>query len=80
MLIRVKLMASLRGKLPPGSQGGTAQLEVEPGTDLAGVLDRLGVPAGHVHLTMVNGEMETDRQRRLADGDELVIFPPVAGG
>jgi molybdopterin converting factor small subunit len=80
MVIRVKLMAALRGKLPPGAKGGTATLEVDPGTTVAAALDRLGVPSAHVHLVMVNGEMETDRQRPLADGDELVVFPPVAGG
>jgi molybdopterin converting factor small subunit len=80
MLIRVKLMASLRNKLPPGSQGGTASLEIEPGTTVTGVLDRLGISGNHIHLVMINGAMETDRQRPLAEGDELVIFPPVAGG
>jgi molybdopterin converting factor small subunit len=80
MRIRVKLMATLRNKLPPGSQGGVAPLEVEPGTSVAAVLDRLGIGHGHVHLVMVNGAMETDRQRQLAEGDELVVFPPVAGG
>jgi molybdopterin converting factor small subunit len=33
-----------------------------------------------VHLVMVNGEMEHDRTRRLAENDELTLFPPVAGG
>jgi molybdopterin converting factor small subunit len=80
MFVRVKLMASLRSKLPAGSQGGTAALEVEPGTTVAGALDQLGISGGHVHLVMINGAMETDRQRPLVDGDELVVFPPVAGG
>jgi sulfur carrier protein ThiS len=79
MLVRVKLMASLRSKLPAGAKGGTAEVQVDPGTTIAGLLDRLGV-SGHVHLVMVNGAMETERQRTLADGDELVVFPPVAGG
>jgi molybdopterin converting factor small subunit len=80
MLIRVKLMASLRNKLPPDAKGGTAELALDPGTTLAAMLDRLGVPSAHVHLVMVNGGMEMDRQRELADGDEVVVFPPVAGG
>jgi molybdopterin converting factor small subunit len=75
VVIRVKLMGALRNKLPPGGQ-----LDVEPGTTVAAVLDRLGIAGGHVHLVMVNGGMERDRQRALGDGDELVIFPPVAGG
>jgi sulfur carrier protein ThiS len=79
MLIRVKLMASLRSKLPAGARGGTAELQVDAGTTITGVLDQLGV-SGHVHLVMVNGAMETERQRTLAEGDELVVFPPVAGG
>ncbi len=80
MNVRVKLMGTLRGKLPPGSSGGTAALDVDPGTTVAAALERLGVGGGHVHLVMVNGAMELDRQRLLADGDELTVFPPVAGG
>jgi molybdopterin converting factor small subunit len=80
MKIQVKLMAALRNKLPPGTQGGKAELDAEPGTTIASVLDRLGIGHGHVHLVMINGEMETDRHRTLTDSDEMVVFPPVAGG
>jgi molybdopterin converting factor small subunit len=80
MRITAKLMAALRSKLPPGSQGGKATLDVPDGATVAAVLEQLGVGAGHVHLIMVNGEMEMDRERALSEGDELTVFPPVAGG
>jgi molybdopterin converting factor small subunit len=80
MQVRIKLMAALRSKLPPGSTGGTAHLQLEPGTSVAAVLERLGIPSSHVHLVSVNGEMQLDRNRVLNDGDELAVFPPVAGG
>jgi molybdopterin converting factor small subunit len=80
MRIRIKLLAALRSKLPPGSTGGTTHLELEPGASIASVLERLGIERSHVHLVSVNGEMEPDHTRVLSDGDDLVVFPPVAGG
>jgi sulfur carrier protein ThiS len=80
MLIRIKLMASFKAKLPVGAKEGAAELELPPGATVADVLARLDIPARHVHLVMVNGSQEPDRQRVLVEGDELVIFPPVAGG
>jgi sulfur carrier protein ThiS len=80
MQVRVKLMGTLRSKLPPGSQGGSAALEVEPNTTVAALLERIGIAGGHVHLVLLNGSMETDRQRPLQEADELTVFPPVAGG
>jgi molybdopterin converting factor small subunit len=73
-------MGTLRGKLPPGSVGGNMKLQTNPGSSITAVLEQLGIQNSHVHLVSVNGEMETDRDRVLADGDELVVFPPVAGG
>jgi molybdopterin synthase sulfur carrier subunit len=78
MRIRIKLVGALRNKLPE-SQGST-QLEVESEATVTSILEKLGLPAGRVHLVMVNGEMEHDRARPLVDGDELTLFPPVAGG
>jgi molybdopterin converting factor small subunit len=80
MLIRVKLMSALRSKLPPDAKGGVAELELGTGSPVSDALERLGIDGGHVHLVLVNGEMEPDRSRPLADGDELTVFPPVAGG
>jgi sulfur carrier protein ThiS len=80
MRIWIKLMSALRSKLPPGSTGGTTHVEIEPGSSVADALERLGIESNHVHLVSVNGEMEPNRTRQLNDGDELVVFPPVAGG
>jgi molybdopterin converting factor small subunit len=76
MQVRIKLMGALRNRL----SGGFAALEVNPGATVAAVLERVGLAGGQVHLVMVNGDMSTDRQQALADGDELTVFPPVAGG
>jgi len=80
MQIHVKLMASFRSKVPAGAKGGIATLELANGARIVEALALLKIPADHVHLVMVNGAQEPDRQRVLADGDELVVFPPVAGG
>jgi molybdopterin converting factor small subunit len=80
MKVQVKLMATLRSKLPPDTKGGTVQLDLDQGATVQTVLDRLDIGSGLVHVVMVNDAMETDRSRPLADGDSLVILPPVAGG
>ncbi len=76
MHVRVKLMAYLRNKLPAGN----AQVEVDSGATVSACLRKLDISDGQVHLVMVNGAQESDRSRVLQEGDELVIFPPVAGG
>ena len=80
MKVSVKLMASLRSRLPPDARGGTVVLDLDAGATVDTVLQRLGIAHGLVHVVMVNDEMETDRSRALADGDDVVILPPVAGG
>lgn len=79
MRIRVKLMGALRNRLPTASRGA-GEVELPAAGTVAALLEHLGIAAGHVHLVMVNGEQTADRQRPLADGDEVTLFPPVAGG
>lgn len=76
MQIRLKLMGAFKNKLP----SGVPLWEVEPGTSVAAALELLGIAGSHVHMVLVNGSMEKDRSRLLAEGDELTVFPPVAGG
>ncbi len=80
MQVRVKLMAALRSKLPPGSKGGVAVIDLDDGATVAMALAKVGIPTGHVHLVMVNGEQENNRERQIQNNDELTVFPPVAGG
>jgi molybdopterin converting factor small subunit len=79
MKVRVKLMASLRGKLPAEAKGVT-EVDVPASATIAEVLAKLGVAEGQVHAVMVNDELEHNRGRALTEGDALVVLPPVAGG
>jgi molybdopterin converting factor small subunit len=80
MRVQVKLMATLRSKLPPDAKNGTVTLDLGPGATVQTILDHFGIASGHVHVVLVNDAMETESGRALADGDNLVILPPVAGG
>lgn len=75
MNVRVKLMASLRDKSPDD-----ASIELPEGASINDALTALDIPGDHVHLVMVNNQMERDRDRVLAEDDELLVMPPVGGG
>lgn len=55
------------------------RLEVPPGTTAGQVLRLLGVPTDEVWLLAVD-QKQVDESRVLHAGDELLVFPPVAGG
>ncbi|HXH03738.1 MAG TPA: MoaD/ThiS family protein [Candidatus Competibacteraceae bacterium] len=79
----MKLFATLGTYLPPGAARNAATVTVEEGADIAAVLARLGVPREQVHLALVNGVYiapERLAETRLAPGDTLALWPPVAGG
>lgn len=80
MRIDLRLFASLRKKLPPGSPRGRCDLELPEGSTLGDVLARMDIPHASAHMVLVNGDHDRDFNRVLYDGDVLSIFPPVAGG
>jgi molybdopterin converting factor small subunit len=46
---------------------------------VADVITTLVLPADLARVILVNGH-DAPADRRLADGDEVAIFPPLAGG
>src|SRR5258705_922924 len=73
MTVRVRLFAGLR------ERAGWSQRDVDAATvaDVWGVLGLGDEPDGLLYA--VNKEYAT-RERRLADGDEVALIPPVSGG
>jgi molybdopterin converting factor small subunit len=55
------------------------RLEVPPGITAGQILQLLGIPESEVWLLAV-GQRQVDESRVLNAGDELLVFPPVAGG
>ncbi|MCP4328208.1 MAG: MoaD/ThiS family protein [Alphaproteobacteria bacterium] len=83
MRITVRTGGILHRYLPAGSTNNTAVLEIEEGDGPLDVLRRLGFPEGQRFLVTVNGISipTTEREAtRLAESDDLGIFPPLKGG
>jgi sulfur carrier protein ThiS len=82
MTITLKLYASLSAFLPSEANGHKVSVEIDENTSALAVLDRYHVPMAQVHLVLVNGVFIAPSQRDapLSEGDELAVWPAVAGG
>ena len=77
--VKVRLYGGL-GKYSAGAGIGEAMvLSVPEDSRLPALLTRLGVPQEKVNLTFVNHQQQGDNYQ-LRDGDQVGIFPLVAGG
>ena len=74
MNIKIKLFASLR-QLGPDEQVA----EFPDGTTIDDVVHAVKIPGTIRLLMIVNGE-HRPADHVLKDGDELALFPPIAGG
>ena len=83
MNIKLKLFASLSDHLPPEAQATSSlALTLAPGTTVGQVIAERRLPEKSCHLVLINGSFVPPAERAnraLADGDELAIWPPVAG-
>lgn len=80
MEVKLRLFATLRKKLPPGSKAGKAVLTLHQDATIRDVIQQLDIPEDLAQMVLVNGEQTREFDQVLADGDSLSIFPPVAGG
>ncbi|MDI6695301.1 MAG: MoaD/ThiS family protein [Anaerolineales bacterium] len=91
MKIQVQLFSSLRACLPPEAERGKIDLDLPEGADLRAMCAALEVqrclPAGSgldellkSWQVSVNHEFVLDLNHPLQDGDQVMIFPHMAGG
>jgi len=79
MQITVKLHGTLRKYLPAGSNGNVIAVDVPDDATVADVVDRLNIRRDHARL-FVSGDEHLESTALLRDGQELNLFPPLAGG
>ena len=85
MKITFKLFASLTDYLPVARERGSnaVEIDVPEGASIGEVVAPFQLPLKMVHLVLVNGVYVAPAERvtrRLAEGDVLAIWPPIAGG
>jgi hypothetical protein len=81
--ITLKLFATLGDYLPPGTRDNRMELDIDAADTVQMVLNRYQLPARLVHLVLINGVYIPPAERvtqRLAPGDQLAVWPPIAGG
>jgi molybdopterin converting factor small subunit len=77
--VRLRLFATLAQYLPSEADGDGVTLALPDGAVLSDALSALRVPAGEEYVIAVNGA-HREGDARLADGDEVTLFPPLSGG
>ncbi len=83
MKVTFKLYATLAPWLPRDARKNAVEVEIDDGMTISRILDSFNVPREMCHLVLVNGfyVAPDDRdQYRLADGDTIATWPPIAGG
>jgi molybdopterin converting factor small subunit len=83
MKVTVKLFATLTDYLPADSHNNQVEVDVAETDPVDSVLARFNLPKRMVHLVLINGTYVPPTQRasrRLAAGDHLAVWPPIAGG
>lgn len=84
MQIRVQLFASLRDRFSTDDRG-RCEVELDEGTTLAGLIERLEIPDSLAQMVLIDGlQAPRSREERarhtLEDGQTVSIFPPIGGG
>jgi sulfur-carrier protein len=79
MRVDVRLFATLQRYLPVGTEGDCVSFDLPAGATVRDVMASLKIPGELTCLTVVNGR-DADPEQILGPGDEVTMFPPLAGG
>jgi len=79
MQVKVKLFATLRDYLPKDSDGRSCQVTIDKATTIEQIIAQFKIPEEIPKIILVNG-LNGTMDQTLKEGDEVSIFPPVAGG
>ena len=79
MMIRVKLIATYRHRLPPEAKNGEAELNVREGTTVREAVARFGIPLDDTSVIVLNG-LTVDLNTPVSEGDTVSAFSAIAGG
>ena len=79
MTVRIKLFAALRKYLPKGHPSDTLLVNLPDGAAVRDAIAALGIPFEHTPMVVSQNE-QLDVSARLQDGQEINVFPPLAGG
>jgi sulfur carrier protein ThiS len=83
MRVTIKLYATLGDYLPAGSKNNRVEVELPDLTTVIAALAPFSLPPKLTHLVLINGVFIVPEARattRLAAGDTLAVWPPIAGG
>ncbi len=79
MKIEVNLYATLTRYLKSKTGGKSSVIDIEGGTCVKDIIQKLKIPVDSVKLIFING-VHAKIDTILKDGDRLGLFPPVGGG
>ncbi len=79
MTVHVKLYAGLRQYKPDVALGSSFTCKLPDETSVARLFEELGLSSKIVAIALVNG-IARDREYVLREGDNVALWPPIAGG
>ncbi len=79
MKVYVKLIATYRDHLPPGTEGNMTSVDVLPGCSVKDVLAPFGIPLDDSTVIAVNG-VTVSLDTTISEGDRVAAFSAIGGG
>ena len=79
MRVKVRLYATLRRYRPELGHGEAASFDLPEGATLRDLLAAIGIPPTETKQCFVNA-VSQELDHAIHDGDEVGVFPPIAGG